>query len=51
MTDTEKYRDQLMAMIEGYTGTLETLAWDKISVGDMEKLLAALKHPVPPFSR
>jgi hypothetical protein len=37
------YREKLISRIEGFTGTLESVPYNKISTEDLEKILDALK--------
>lgn len=37
-----KLREKMMSKIEGYFGTLESLAWDKLSTADMTTMYDTL---------
>jgi hypothetical protein len=41
---TMKSREYIISRIEAYTGTLESMPWDKITTTDLLKLLIALSE-------
>ena len=41
--DAPTDREKLISQIEGFTGTLESVPYNKISTEDLQKILAALK--------
>lgn len=41
--DASTDREKLISQIEGFTGTLESVPYNKISIEDLQKILKALK--------
>ncbi len=41
--DASTDREKLISQIEGFTGTLESVPYNKISTEDLQKILKALK--------